>query len=205
METTAFEDKDVQYAYGSVHDFFDSYHLHVALKETENVIKAATRHKAWSGDYPYRPIYFMDKMQELIHAAYCIHERQGIRDACIVPGTTPTGEPELLEQDFVCGNPFSNTWNNMPRHLSATQYLNPYKAINKFTAYMTEIAWRKACKDLGEYALSNSTIELVYPCCTILSIRLHLLRLLEACHLLELRSKRTGMNTVTNKRTVKTK
>lgn len=189
MQTSIFEDKNIRYAYSSIHDFFDSYHLRSALKETERVIKAAADDKAWKKDYPYRLIFFMEKLQELCSAAFIIHNNFATRAACITAVLTETGDPDLAnEQDFVGKNHFSNVWNNMPRHLNAAQYLDPYKAIEKFVAFMTEAEWKKAIKVLWEYALSNSSIDDEYPCYKILTVRLHLLRLVEACHLLEVRS-----------------
>ncbi len=47
MCTGAFEDKDIQYAYTSIHDFFDFFGLSNALLNTEHLLKAAISDKAW--------------------------------------------------------------------------------------------------------------------------------------------------------------
>lgn len=187
MVTQIFEDKDVLYAYRSIHDFFDNYHFSAAVKETNRIIKAAASEKAWLTRRPYRPVYFMEIMQPLLVAAFMLEKNFSRRACCIL--VSDDGTPNLAQaQHFVGRHRYSNAWNCMPRHLNAAQYHDPYLAIRKFTAYETEAAWKQACKDLAEYALSNSSIADEYPLSEMLAIRLHLLRLLEACHLLQVRS-----------------
>ena len=182
-------DKDLQYAWHSIHDFFDGYHLSFAVEEMERIIKAAARYKAWNLEYPYRPVHFMEHLQQLVTGAYCITKTHLTCKDGLVTATTPTGEPDLLiKNDFIPSGRYSNIWNCMPRYLTAAQYMRPWKAIKKFTEYATETEWLTACKDLAEYALSNTSIDEEYPCHKLLPIRLHLLRLIEACHLLEVRS-----------------
>jgi hypothetical protein len=189
MTTEPFEDKDVRYAYGSIHEFFDNYSLKEALKETEGIIKAATSDKAWKKDYPYHLIYFMEKLEELSRAALTIHYNYSSRDECIIKATSESGQPDLSkQQQFVIRNRFSNVWNSIPRHLSAAQYYNPYKAIKKFATCMAEHEWKKTFREFTEYALSNSAIDDAYPPYNILNILKHMLQLIEACHLLEVRS-----------------
>jgi len=199
-------DKDLQYAWHSIHDFFDAYHLSFAVEETERIIKAAARHRSWNLDYPYRPIHFMEHVQELVTAACCIAKSYLTGKEGTVTLTSPTGEPDLLiKSDFVSSGRYSNVWNNMPRHLTAPQYFQPWKAIKKFTTYATEAEWKATCKDLAEYALSNISIDEEYPCYKLLPIRLHLLRLIEACHLLEVRSNTAKTRSQTKIKTQKKK
>jgi hypothetical protein len=187
MEAQTFENKDIQYAYRSIHDFFDYYGFSGCIKEAGQIIKAAASYKPWHRDAPYGPVYFMENLQQLIAAAYSIKNNYSSRAVCII--NSGTGIPDLsLIQNYVSRYNSSTPWNNMPRHLTAAQYHDPYKAIEKFTKYATEPEWQQVCKDLVEYALSNASIDDEYHCNKLLAIRLHILRLIEACHLLELRS-----------------
>lgn len=189
MTTRDFEDKDIRYAYERIHKFFDNYHLETALQETEGIIKVATTEKAWKKDYPYSLIYFMKMLEDLCEAALVIHYNYSTRDECIVEITTGTGEPDMSrQQQFIIRNRFSNVWNCFPRHLSPGQYHNPYKAIKKFAGCMSAAEWKKALQELTEYALSDSPIDDAYPPYNILTVRQRLLQLIEACHLLEVRS-----------------
>lgn len=187
MITASSEDKDKQYAYHSIHDFFDNYHFSAAVKETSRIIKAAASEKAWLTRRPYRPVYFMEIMLPLVAAAFVLEKHAGQRAACII--RSETGIPDLAQtQHYVGRHRYSNAWNCMPRQLTAAQYHDPYLAIRKFTARQTEAEWKQVCKDLGEYALSNSSVVDEYSLPEILTIHRHLLRLIEACHLLQVRS-----------------
>lgn len=188
MATSTIEDTAVRYAYDSIHDFFDNYSLREAVKEISGVVKAATHSKAWKKDSAYSLIYFMEKLEALCGAALVLHYSFGQREACILV-STDRGDPDLSRQQaFVIRNPFSSPWNNMPRHLNAAQYYNPYKAIRKFARCMAETEWKKALKALTACALDNSSIDDEYSSYDILTIQKHLLLLIEACHLLEVRS-----------------
>jgi hypothetical protein len=187
MITASSENKDIQYAYRSIHEFFDNYDFYSAVKETNRIIKAAASEKAWLTRRPYQPVYFMEVMQPLIAAAFVLEKHAGRRASCII--LSETGIPDLAQtQNYVGRHRYSNAWNCMPRHLNAAQFHDPYLAIRKFTARQTEGEWKQVCKDLGEYALSNSSVIDEYLLPEILAIRLHLLRLIEACHLLQVRS-----------------
>jgi hypothetical protein len=187
---TFMQNKDTQYACQSIHDFFDCYHLEAAIKEAEKMIKQAARHKAWRTKNPYRPVFFTGKLQELVTAAFTITEHHAQREACIIEPVNEEGLPDLEQkQHFVSRYRSCTTWSNIPRHLTAAQYHDPYIAIKKFTSYATAIEWKQIGHDLAEYALTNYPIDEEYPAHRLLTIRLHILRLIEACHLLAVRSR----------------
>jgi len=99
-------------------------------------------------------------------------------------------QPDMaITQNYVGRQIQQTSWNYFPRSLTATQYHNPYKAIKKFCLYKTQQEWSQVLKELTEYALGNDTINDNYPPYNILTIRLRLLQLIEACHLLEVRTK----------------
>jgi hypothetical protein len=93
----------------------------------------------------------------------------------------------LLQEHFASNNRQCNAWNCFPRSLTIQQYYNPYKAIKKLAKYMAVQEWKIFIKDCTEYALLKGTIADVQPAYDILLIRLRLLQLIEACHLLYIR------------------
>ncbi|MEI9954904.1 MAG: hypothetical protein WDM90_00990 [Ferruginibacter sp.] len=75
-----------------------------------------------------------------------------------------------------------------PRSLTIKQYFDPYKAIKKFVSYLTETEWKKALKLLIEYALTRDTISDEYQSHQLIIIRLRMLQLIEAYHLIYTRT-----------------
>jgi len=94
----------------------------------------------------------------------------------------------VLQQHFVSNNSEYNTWNCFPRSLTIQQYYNPYKSIKKLAKFMAIQEWKTFIKDCTEYALLKGTIVDVQPAYDMLCIRLRLLQLIEACHLLDVRT-----------------
>lgn len=188
MTTTTFEDKDTRYAYNCIHDFFDNFGFSDAVTYIGRVLKVALSNKAWKKPGPYNVIYFIEKLEELSSAAFIIDCGQPTRPEAILEETA-NGDPDMrVQQHYTGGHPFRSTWDYFPRNLTAGQYHNPYKAITKFTGYMTEAEWKKALKEIAEYALSNSKmIDEQYPY-NILTLRLRLMQLIEGCHLLQVRT-----------------
>ena len=192
MATTAFEDKNTSYAYNCIHEFFDNYGLCGAVQDIDRILKAAISQKQWKRADPYTVLYYMEKLEELCGAAFVIHTNYAKRDAAIIEATE-NDEPDMsIQQHFVGRHLFRTVWSYFPRNLTAGQYYNPYKAIKKFAGYMPEPGWKKIFKEITEYALSNRSINDEYYPYNMLTIRLRLLQLIEACHLLEVR---TNINT----------
>lgn len=188
MTTIAFENKDTRYAYNSIHEFFDNYGLSGAVQDIDRVLKVAISDKAWKKADPYSVLYFMEKLGELCGAAFVIHSNYATRDEAILE-EPENGDPDMSVQQHFAGRhvPWS-VWDYFPRSLTARQYHNPYKAIDKFVDFMTEAEWKKTFKEITEYALSNNSIDDEYYPYNILTIRLRLMQLIEACHLLEVRA-----------------
>ncbi len=91
MASPAFEDKEIQYAYCSIHDFFDSFGLS-AMSHTESMLKAAISYKVWKKADPSRLLLLAEKLEELIVAALTIHYSGAIRESAIL---NEPAEPDI--------------------------------------------------------------------------------------------------------------
>ena len=192
MKTRLFEkeDKDIQHAYATIHDFFDAFDLNYARQTVATMLNAATGERVWKKAPPYSLVYYIDTLSSMCEAAFTIIVESAKRTIAIVSVISPVknGHPDmLLRKYFVSGSKFSTVWNSFPRSLRTKEYINPYKALVKFTRYRTENDWKWILKGCTEYALSKSSLDDAYPEFDILAIRMHLLKLIEACHLLEVR------------------
>ena len=187
METQSFENKDIQYAYISIHEFFSGFGLCGAIDYMESILHDAAIEKVWSKAAPYESIYFIDHMQQLCSAAFVIFNNRAQKNPAMVR-PSGTDDTEMPEMKFP-GHKYSiaHLWNNFPRNLTLRQYYNPYKAIKKFCSYLKESQWKKVLEECVEYALGSYSIQEALPSYDILIIRLRLLQLIEACHLIDVR------------------
>ena len=177
---------NIQYAYRSIHTFFNHFMVSDAVSHLESILRAATSFKVWKKEDSTQLLLYMELLQQLIVAALEIYYSQSVREDAIIKQDNETGI--LLQQHFVSSNGDCNTWNCFPRSLTLQQYYNPYKAIKKLAKYMSVQEWKIFIKDCIEYALLKATITDVLTAYDILLIRLRLLQLIEACHLLDVRT-----------------
>ncbi|GAB2831018.1 hypothetical protein [Ferruginibacter profundus] len=188
MMTCLSEDKAIQFACSTIHDFFDCYVLEDATWYWETIIKAAASTKPWKKEAPYHLLLFMEKLQELCTAAIAISKEYTIQEAAIIMQAEKEYIPGIGRyNDFVNSGQGNNSWNCFPRNLTAKQYKDPCKVIEKFAARMPAARCTKIINDIQAYALSRNAIDGEYTSGQLLTIRLRLLQLIEACHLIEVR------------------
>ena len=186
MPAYDFEDKDTQYAYQCIRSFFDHFVIDDAVSWLESIIKAATSKKIWKKEAPAQMLLYMQLLEELITAAFEITESYSRRENAIIANDREDAAP--AHEDYVSHYRGCNPWSCFPRSLTIKQYRNPYKTIKKFTRYASLPQWKTYIKDCTEYALLDANIDDVLLSYDILAIRLHLLQLIEACHLLDVRT-----------------
>ena len=198
METQFMEDKATQYAYISIHNFFGNLTFSSMQHTIDGVLEAATSEKIWKKRSAAHLLFFMENLNMLVEAAFVIYYDHSERENVILD-LPEDGYPDLsVKEQFQDRNFFSNEWNNFPRNLTESQYHNPYKGIKKFCKYMAEPEWKKAIKDCTAYALGPDNIQEIFPSYNLLLFRRRVLQLIEACHLIEIRSNKKNANTIIN-------
>lgn len=78
------EDKEIQFAYSSIKEFFDHFGLGGALYNTQSMLIAAATDKVWKKGAPSRLLLLKEKLQELCSAAFTIHDRYTTREEAIL-------------------------------------------------------------------------------------------------------------------------
>jgi len=183
------EEKEITYAFNVINDFFDHTGLYHAIKDTEHLIRSAANSKVYKKRIPGDLLCFKESFEELAAAAFAISSMHSERDQAIIEIEEWNQSPDIsILEDFVLGAPSTDAFEDFPRSLTCMQYFNPYKAIKKFVSHMTELEWKKALKVLVEYALTNDPVDAEYPSYELMVIRLRMLQLIEACHLLHVRT-----------------
>jgi len=183
------EEKVTYYAYLTIHDFFDCFVFDSVRHKIDSVIRSATGNKIWDKQPPGELVYYMEKLEDLCSAAFVIHDNFSTNEEVIIDAKE-NEHPDLFKTAWFFNGSFrSSEWNNIPRNLSAQQYYDPYKALKKFCSYMPEPQWKKTLQALSIYALCYDSVLDTFPPYNILTLRLRLLQLIEACHLINVRIK----------------
>lgn len=191
MATHLFEETNIHSAYNALHRFFEVYGISDAVQYIESGLLAATTHKVWKRKAPGELLFFTENLEALCQVVFTINsgyaepleEKTDVLEDSI-PDISATNH--LLDSQY-----HSNAWNNFPRSLTAAQYHDPCKAIAKFCNYMPAGEWEKFIREMLEYALSNESIYEGSAGYDILKIRLRLLQMVEAAHLIDVRVLKT--------------
>jgi len=197
MQPHVYEDTPIRVAYCSIAGFFDGYALFEILQQVESLVATARNTKPWKNEAG-NLLFFVQRLEELCVAALTIHYEQGQRNEAILC-MPESGQPDTSQlAHYVNPRYMGNQWDCFPRHLSSKQYHNPYKLFKKFAGSMRETEWKKALRMLLEYALSKDSIEGIYPLYEILRMRKRLLQVVEASHLILVRTQVSPIITGTN-------
>jgi hypothetical protein len=184
---TTLESLKVQAGYAEISEFFSAYSIAQARKYLQKILKAANANRT-SGMNPSSILYFFERLQQLYTASMLIHQSGLHREAANI--TAPKSQaPDIANYPQYCGWNVPNApWYFIPRSLSEKEYFNPYKVFKKLDAYASEGTWKYIFHELREYTFLKGSFSDAGDNYNILEIYILLNKLLEACHLIEVRA-----------------
>jgi len=174
--------------YQTIHSFFDAYGLVHARLILQELIKKADSEKSWNRSACCDVLFYTEKIIELIEAVFHIVNTYDQHEDVTLD--KEAGEEIWLLKDYGswCGSHRNDTpWDFFPRHLSKKEFLDPYKALEKFTSFRNIDQWKQTIKDLAYHALSEVPLNEFDDSKSTLRTYIHLNKLIEATHLIEIR------------------
>jgi len=162
-------------------EFFSAAGLADNRKIIRNLLFAANSTKMYNKDTPEDLLFHMRLFESLINAAYLINQEKR---------KSPL---EIPNYDLFNPNLFrgwgrdTSDWDFIPHSLSLKEYTNPYVAFKRFFKFKELAKWKSDLQEILNYALGKDTLfeAGIYIDC--LSIYLHLTKLIEAAHLIDVR------------------
>jgi hypothetical protein len=180
--------------YQTIHSFFDYYSLVYARTILKQLIKAADSEKTWKYSSPCDVVCFTEKINELIGAVYSIVGSFDQRPEAVLDKEIIDNCWQLTGYDSYCGGHRNDTaWDFFPRHLSKKEFIDPYKALEKFTRYRNSEQWKEVIKELEYHALADTRLDEFADSKSMLLTYIHLHKLIEATHLIEVRMQPKSM------------
>jgi len=174
--------------YQTIHSFFDAYGLVHARSILNELIKKADSEKSWNRSSSCDVLFFSENINQLIEAVFYIVNTYDNQTGAIIEENTKEDTWLLTNYELYCGNHRNNTpWDFFPRHLSKKEFLDPYKALQKFTSFRNIEQWKQTIKDLAYHALSKTPLTEFDEDNSILRTYIHLNKFIEATHLIEIR------------------
>ncbi|MES2003493.1 MAG: hypothetical protein V4450_03150 [Bacteroidota bacterium] len=169
--------------------FFQSFSLPHAKTYLIAAVKAAERAHVWDSGTPYDLLYFFENLKALLPIVYDI-VKSGNKSKKVIL-TNPPHTADLTRYDLYCGgfNQYK-PWDYFPRYLGREEYHNPYKALETFTEASTKQQWFENLQGIQCCALSNNSLSELGICLELVSLTELLQKMLEACHLIYVRTTR---------------
>lgn len=178
--------------YYGINDFFSAFSLHHALRLLDKLLFSAAAETSWSGRFPANAVYFAERLTALSQVAFTVNAAIVNLPGVIIEEKEQSGSLWLLTRyETYCGKHGKSTpWHFFPRSLTQKEFCNPYQPLNSYTEQYTQGEWKQLVNDLLYYALSPHPISELITDINLLEVRLHLHKLIEAAHLIEVRISR---------------
>ncbi len=173
--------------YRAINNFFESFTLPFARDYLLSALKAAESKRIWNKAAPTDLLYFFESMEALLPAVYSIVKKGDESKKVILPKSPNTCD--LTQYHLYCGRYDQlKPWDYFPRSLSAKEYQNPYKALQKFTSGASKKEWKDTLHYLLSYALGANSLSELGVNLELVRISEELQKMLEACHLIYVRT-----------------
>jgi|GEM_PF-706309 hypothetical protein len=174
--------------YKIIEDFFSAAFLDHYRKYISSMLKGAYSEDYWKISDPGSLLHFQEHMLNLIHATHAFIKTDD--------GNFKRKKKAILDDEVLHHGPDTSSyygwhqgsgiWEFFPRNLTKEEFINPFKAFERFFEYKDIHTWLKEFKELVSFALEsfgNETgIDYDY-----LEIHRQLQKLVEASHLIEVR------------------
>lgn len=184
--TNVRECKEVADAYQAIAGFFDYYALVQARKRLQDCM--ATAHSRWGCKGPEASgvLYFFEQLDTLMNAAFVLVQYGSRRPEALREGGDA---PDLTGFSDYCGwVPRYTPWDYFPRHLSAGEYGDPYRALRKVATRYDRHEWKDIFRILIYSVLGRERLQDFDEGLNTHRLYLLLNKLLEATHLIEVRA-----------------
>lgn len=173
--------------YQTIDSFFDSFDLPASVRLLRKIIRTADKSKMWKG-VPANALYFTTRLEDLITAVFELLQQYDYKEEVIIKEENLPAVWTLTAFETYCGWHTGKTaWDFFPRHLTKKEFINPYIALEKCTQQHSLAEWKYLLNDILMHALSIEGISGFDQEESILDTWLHLHKLLEATHLIEVR------------------
>jgi len=162
-------------------EFFSAADLAANRKIIHSLLLAANSTKIYNKDAPGDLLFHMRLFESLIDAAYLINQEKR-------KSPLEISKYELFNPNLFRGwGRDTSDWDFIPHSLSLKEYTNPYVAFKRFFKFKELPKWKNDLQEILNYALGKDSLfeAGIYIDC--LSIYLHLTKLIEAVHLIDVR------------------
>ncbi|HEY4290234.1 MAG TPA: hypothetical protein VGN00_24200 [Puia sp.] len=181
LENSNWYKEEITDPYQVIAEFFSAADMKGHRKIIKDLLFAANSKKIYSKDSPGDLLFHMKLFESLINSAHLINQEK------------KKSPLEISDYDVFNPNLFrgwdsdSNDWDFLPRSLSLKEYRDPYVVFKRFFKFMDLASWKRDLQEVLDFALVKDFLFEAGVFIDCLSIYLHLTKLIEAAHLIDVR------------------
>ena len=181
LETSLWYREEITDPYQVIAEFFSHADVASHRKVIRDTIKAACSDYISNKKNPGDVLFDFKILESVINAAFLLNKEKRKSPLSI-------NKDNLFDPNLYCGWHAGLTeWDFFPRMLSLKEYINPYLVFKRFFKYLKLAEWKRELQDLVDHALSRTSLWESGIDFDTLPIYLHLTKLVEAAHLIDVR------------------
>lgn len=181
LEDAVWSKDEISDPYQTIAEFFDAANVVSHKQNIKNAIKAAWSDRICNKKNPGVLLHHFKLLESVINAAYLINNEKKKSPLSI-------GKDDVFNPNLFCGrNDGLTKMDYFPRMLSLKEYVNPYVVFKRFFKFKPLTEWKQELNDIVEFALIETSFWDVGIEFNTLQIFLHLTKLVEAVHLVDVR------------------
>lgn len=175
-------EEEITDPYQMIAQLFSAADVDSYRKAIKQAIKAACSDRIWKKqESPSSLLWYFDLLESAVNAAYLINKEKKKSPISV-------GREDLFNPNFYSGERSdASDWKSFPRTLSLKEYIDPYIVFKRFFRYHSLSEWQMELDDLKTYALGTDSFYAASIDFDALRIYLHLTKLIEAAHLIDVR------------------
>lgn len=197
--------EEISRPYEVIHDFFSAFEKHRTITILQRWLYSVCSNKKCK-ESPSTLLFFYEKIEYLIEAAYLISQLNNSERKAVLQNDSENEDFNIMSAEYFCAwgsskftqNPAKLIWQDFPRSLNTKEFFNPYSVFKKTFRFYSLGEWRQELSNLFNIALSKESLLDDGLDTDILSVEKHLLKLIDASHLIDIREFRLDYVTSIN-------
>ncbi|MFT3949812.1 MAG: hypothetical protein QM763_22805 [Agriterribacter sp.] len=162
--------------YQVIAGFFAEAHVHHFRTFIKKLICHASRADVYKGDSPDDIFLYSKLMRSLIKTAHALRHKKH--------SAVAIKKDDLFNKKYYRSHYVSaDAWQEFPRYLSEKEYSDPYLVFQQFFSYQSLSSWLQCWEQVVENAFCSDSTSITDP----LTVCSHLIKLVEAAHLIDVR------------------
>ena len=170
--------------YQSIRAFFESFTLPDARNYLLSSVRAAEGPTIWKREDPADLLFFYENLEGMVDDVFTVIRKNLTRDKAVL---AKHADMNLCDNRICCGASEQDVWDYFPRNLSAKEFIDPYKALQKFTSWRTKKEWKEILRSILSHALGADSLSESGVHLELVRINGLLHKMLEAAYVIDLR------------------